>query len=228
MWGFLPPNWIELLPRFVKLSSISICAPHGGSWFSHHQSDIVLSMSACSVASRIPSDVEEFHLAERVNLVPSDFHFIFFPSDFHLISSDFHLILFHLILISFEFFWFHLSPFYIPNDNPIVDNANMVNNINCKKTLYTRAPTNIKLSTLVAYLEPHGQNYKVTSITKLWTLLHLILVNLCFKLFYNCCRCDMFALWLVWSVSNKAFERIQYPPLCTNGWHANLNQFWKC
>ena len=37
----------------------------------------------------------------------------------------------------------------------------------------------------------------------------------------------MFVLWLVWSVSNKAIEPIWYPALCSNGWHVNLNQFWK-
>ena len=37
----------------------------------------------------------------------------------------------------------------------------------------------------------------------------------------------MFVRRLVWSVSNKAFQQIQYPALCTNAWHANLNQFWK-
>ena len=115
MWELLQPNWVELLPRFVQLSSICTRASQSTWGFLILPSPPhwywcclwrVCDQHECSVATSIPSGVMQWRSSIwlSVYLIPSDSHIYL------------HWILFHLIFIDqippdFYIIWFHLSSF---------------------------------------------------------------------------------------------------------------------
>ena len=170
MWGLLQPNWVELLPRFVQLSSICTRAPQSTWGFLILPSPPhwywcclwrVCDQHECSVAAGVPSGVMQWRSSIwlSVNLDSHIFSYISslnpIPSDFHWSDSTWFL---HN-LISFEFFWFLLSQILIPNDNPIA-NATLVENINVSQNFESPAPTNTKLRTLVEVTWSEVKTYK--------------------------------------------------------------------